>query len=121
VANKGHRVRWCTRIQIWNPEHHWATIFFSDESHFKLGFSDGHAHVWWENATAMDPENLLLVRRQGATSVMVWGCITFHGVGELVMIDGNVDNRQYIQILQEHLLQPIENAFGFREMPFIFL
>ena len=31
---------------------------------------------------------------------MVWGCITLHGVGELVIINGSIDHIDYIAILE---------------------
>lgn len=118
--NRIRRVRWCTRVTIWNADDHWPKIVFSDESRFNLGYNDGRVRVWRTNGEAMAPENVAQVQRQGSSSVMVWGCISFHGVGQLVVVDGNLNSEGYIGILQEHLWQSVENMLGDRNMPFIF-
>lgn len=35
---------------------------------------------------------------------MLWGCITFYGVGSLVILDGKQDSKKYITILNVGLL-----------------
>ncbi len=97
-VNRIRRVQWCTRVMDWTPEH-WYIIVFSDESRFNLGFNDGRVHLWRQNGQAMEPENIAQVCRQGSCSVMLWGCITYEGVGELVVVDGNLNAEGYIQIL----------------------
>lgn len=39
---------------------------------------------------------------------MVWSCMTTHGVGNLVKIEGTMDSKLYCQILEEDLLESIE-------------
>jgi transposase len=39
---------------------------------------------------------------------MVWGCITAEDVGELVLIDGIMDSKKYIEILKAGLIKTIE-------------
>ena len=34
---------------------------------------------------------------------MVWGCFVANGVGNLTIIDGNMDKNKYINILKENL------------------
>ena len=93
---------------------------FSDESRFNLDFDDGRVRVWRENSDAMLPQNFVCLRRRSNVSVMVWGCVTVHGVGELVVVNGNINHQVYINVLDENLLQSIENTFGDRHTPFIF-
>jgi hypothetical protein len=40
--------------------------------------------------------------------VMVWGCITAEGVGELHRINGNVDSSKYIEILSFSLIKTMD-------------
>ena len=51
---------------------------------------------------------------------MMWGCLGIHGVGVLVVLDGNVNAEQYIDVLDTYLLQSVENIFGEAGAPFIF-
>ena len=41
-------------------------------------------------------------------SVMIWGCMTWHGVGYAVKIDGRMDGDLYLQILKDELLNTIQ-------------
>ncbi len=68
----------------------------------------------------MLPENLVCLRRRSNVSVMVWGCVTIHGVGELVLVDGTVTHQVYIDILDQNLLESVENTFGDRRTAFVF-
>jgi hypothetical protein len=43
----------------------------------------------------------------GGGSVMIWGCMTFHGPGMLCRIEGRMDQHQYKEILQRDLLYTI--------------
>ena len=53
--------------------------------------------------------------------MIVWGCISFQGVGELVVIDGNLNHQGFIEIsLEQNLLQSVENVFGDGNRPFTF-
>ena len=120
VENCLKRVRWCTRIGLWNADDNWSRLVFSDESKFNLDFDDGRVRVWRDNSDAMLPRNLVGLRRRSNVSVMVWVCVTVHGVGELVVVNGNINHQVYINVLDEILLQSIENTFGDRHTPFIF-
>ena len=42
---------------------------------------------------------------------MVWGCISIHRVGNLVVVDGNLHAEGYISMLDTNLLESIENMF----------
>ena len=59
--------------------------------------------VWHQNGEALFPENFSFVNHRVSYSVMVWGYITHHGVGELVIVDGNMDQGDYIAIVEQNL------------------
>ncbi len=119
-VNRTRRIRWCTIVRTWTQDH-WSRIVFSDESRFNIGFNEGRICVWRQNGEAIDPGNIAQVRRQGSSSVMVWGCITYEGVGELVVVDGNLNAVGYIEVLEQNLLQSIDNYYlGDRNMHFLF-
>lgn len=118
--NRQRRVRWSTRTLPWTPDGHWARLIFSDESRFNLSYSDGRVRVWRTQGERYAPECLSEVQKRSSISVMVWGCIGYHGVGELVVLEENVTGRAYIETLRQNLLPSVENIFGDREHPFIF-
>ena len=63
----------------------------------------------------MEPEN---ITGFNIASLMVWGCVSYHGVGELVIIDGTMKHTDYI--LDHNLLDSVENIFRDVMIPFIF-
>jgi hypothetical protein len=34
---------------------------------------------------------------------MVWGCLTYYGVGTLAFIDGNMNSQKYVQTLDDNI------------------
>ena len=48
------------------------------------------------------------------------GVIGYHGVGQLVILDENVNADNYVRILSENFLDSVENIFGDRNHPLVF-
>ena len=48
----------------------------------------------------------------GRLKVVVWGCLTYHGVGTLAMINGNMNSVKYIETLDNNLWQIVAKHFG---------
>jgi transposase len=83
-------------------------VIFSDESKFNFIGSDGREWCWREPGKANDPRYTKKKIKHGGGSVMVWGCITSHGVGELHRIEGIMDRFVYVDILTKSLLGTLE-------------
>ena len=52
--------------------------------------------------------------RNCRVSVMFWGCtcISYHGVGTLTPVDGNINTEKYISILDDHLWPVVAHHFA---------
>ena len=50
---------------------------------------------------------------------MVWGCMGWNGVGQLTEVEGRMDAKQYVSILEDHMLPSLENS-GIPEEEVIF-
>jgi transposase InsO family protein len=87
----------------------WERVIFSDESKFNLFGSDGLQYCWRKGGQALDPRYTQKQVKHGGGKVMVWGCISPHGVGRLCRIDGRMDSSQYISILQEGYLGTLKD------------
>jgi hypothetical protein len=73
--------------QNWT-EKDWQSVIFSDEKKFNLFGSDG---LQWCRRGVGEEFNAKNVRKEvkhGGGSIMVWGCITSKGYGELHLVDG---------------------------------
>ena len=63
-------------------------MIFLDESKINLFGSDERVIVWRKPRTELRPQNLKSTVKHDGGHVMVWGCISFKSVGNLVFIDG---------------------------------
>ena len=107
MQNQKKRLELAKTYQL-KTDNFWKKIIFSDESKFNIFGSDGGRTVWRKPNTALDPKNLRPTVKHGGGSVMVWGC-----VGNLVSIDGIMDHKLYMYILQKNLKESVKKI-GFR-------
>ncbi|GFX93000.1 transposable element Tc1 transposase [Trichonephila clavipes] len=88
---------------VLKPQQFWNEVIFSDESKFNIFDSDSHRMVWRKPNTSHHPKHTIPTVKHGGGSVMVWGCMTALGVGNLVFIDGIMHKTAYLNILQNTL------------------
>ncbi|GFW46653.1 transposable element Tcb1 transposase [Trichonephila clavipes] len=102
LQNQNKRLEFSKTHRL-KTDNFWKEVKFSDESKFNICGSDGRRTVWRKPNTALDPKNLRPTVKHGGGSVMVWGCMASNGVGNLVFIDGIMDHKLYIDILNNNL------------------
>ena len=78
-----------------------------------IGFDVGANGEWYSS-------EIFQVVTQSAVCIMVWGCISIHNVGNLVVVDGNLDAEGYISIQDTNLPETVENMFVNHTHPFKF-
>jgi len=64
--------------------------------------------VWRKPNTELQKQHLRPTVKHGGRSVMIWGCISSKGVGNLVFIDGIMNQDKYLKILKENFKQSAE-------------
>lgn len=65
-------------------------------------------YVWRKANTEFDIKNTRATVKHGGGSVMVWGCMSSAGVGQLHFIDGIMDKMVYLDILKNNVKQSAE-------------
>ena len=95
------RYRWCLERRLWKDE--WKRIFFSDESMIRQ-YPDGRVRIWRLSHEKYDMDCVVPRVQGGGISIMVWGMFSFDGVGPLEFVEGSMDSRQYIGVLDTHVL-----------------
>ncbi len=50
--------------------------------------------------------------KHGGGSIMVWGCMTTAGTGELRFIKGNIDSNMYCDILKQKMMSSLQKLFS---------
>ncbi len=73
---------------------YWNHILWSDESKINLFDSDGVHHVWRRPGEECQDNCALPTVKHGGGSIMVWGCMTTAGTGELRFIEWNMDSNE---------------------------
>lgn len=81
----------------------WDKVIFSDESKFSIYKSDGRVLTWRKKGEALQEKHIQSTVKHGGAGVMVWGCMSAAGVGELVFIDEVMDKNIYLNILKDNL------------------
>lgn len=64
--------------------------------------------MWRKPNTELEKINLAATVKHGDGGVIVWGCMSAAGVGELVFIDGIMDKIIYMNILKENIKKSAE-------------
>ena len=83
-------------------------MIFSDGSKFNLIGLDGRQWCWRELGQGCDSRFTKKTVKHGGGSVMVWGYVTPHGIGQLQRIHGIMDWFVYCDILSQSLLGTLD-------------
>ncbi len=73
----------------------------SDETKINLFGSDGVKRVWWQPGEVLQRQVCLDKVKLGGGSVIVWGCTSAAGTGELQFIEGTMNANMYCDILKQ--------------------
>ncbi len=73
--------------------------------------SDGVQHVWRPSEEYQENCALPTVKHVGG-SIMVLGCMTTAGTGELRFIEGNMDSNMYCDILKQKMMPSLQKLFS---------
>ena len=68
-------------------------------------------YCWRKINQEFNMVNLKPTVKHGGGSVFVWGCFSYHGIGNLVFIDSHLTGEKYVNILDNNLL-PSARKFG---------
>lgn len=98
----------------------WKQVIWSDETKVNLFGSDGRRWTWKKKkGTGLADRQVIPTKKFGGGNLMVWGCITWNGVGLLVEVEGRMDAEQYVSILSHGLTGTLQK-FGWTASQVIF-
>ncbi len=69
-------------------------------------------HVWRRPGEEYQENCALPTVKHGGGSIMVWGCMTTAGTGELRFIEGNMDSNMYCDILKQKMMPSLQKRFS---------
>jgi transposase len=83
----------------------WKRVMFSDESIISRMGSFGRNYFYSDREhKRLLPHQVHPIPQAGGGKMMVWGCITFFGPGDLCRINGTLDSEFYREILNDYVL-----------------
>src|SRR5207245_9328015 len=85
----------------------WKKVVWSDETKINCLGSDGCKWAWKKAGEGLSDRLIEGTVKFGGGSVMMWGCMTWQGVGFAAKIDGRMDGDIYLQILKDELHQTL--------------
>jgi transposase len=86
----------------------WKKVVWSDETKINRLGSDGCKWVWKRPGERLNDRLVEGTLKFGGGSLMMWGCMTWQGVGYAAKIDGRMDGDLYLQILKDDLLNTLQ-------------
>uniref|UniRef100_A0A4W5LQX5 Uncharacterized protein n=1 Tax=Hucho hucho TaxID=62062 RepID=A0A4W5LQX5_9TELE len=98
------------RLKFANEQDNWVKMLWSDENKIKLFGINSTRRVWRRRNAAYNPKKTIPTVKHGGGNIMLWGCFSAKGTGQLHRIKGTMDGTMYCQILGENLTQGIENG-----------
>ncbi len=91
---------------------YWNHVLWSDESKVNLFGSDGVQHVLRRPGEEYQENCALPTVKHCGGSIMVWGCMTTAGTGELRFIEENMDSNMYCDILKQKMMPSLQKLFS---------
>lgn len=114
------RLEWCMGRQgLTATDYHGWT--FSDECAFELLCSEYPTRLWTTAAGRFLPKNLSFVTQGGGGKVMLWGAISIHGQGPLLLLDGIIDGKAYLSIVRCTIIPFLTGLFEAHDQRFRFV
>jgi transposase len=105
--HKRLRMQYALRHKDWTIDD-WKSVIFSDETKINRFGSDERHYIWKRPSSNMQDREISGTVKFGGGSLMMWGCMTYDGVGYACRIDGGLDGELYRKILDDELMQSIE-------------
>ncbi|GFU71973.1 transposable element Tcb1 transposase [Trichonephila clavipes] len=100
------RLDFCRPRATWSVTY-WRRVIFSDESRFSLSADDHRTRVWRRTGQRSDPA--FIVERHTAISqgVTVWGAISWDTRSSLVVLQGTLTARRYVDDILTPIVLPM--------------
>ncbi len=80
-----------------DSEENWVKVLWSDETKIELFGINSTRRVWRRRNAAYDPKNTIPTVKHGGGNIMLWGCFSAKGTGQLHRIKGTMDGAMYRQ------------------------
>ena len=108
-TQKRRQLLWARAHLRWTDAK-WKSVLWSDESTFQIVFGKCGRRVL-RTKEEKDHPDCYGRKVQKPASVMVWGCVSASGMGNLHICEGTINAERYIQVLEQHMLPSKQRLF----------
>lgn len=99
------------------PTEKWRNILWTDESKIVLyGARGSRQYVRRPANSEYNPKYTTKTIKHGGSSIMIWACFSFYGVGPIYWIKETMDRTVYVRIMEEIML-----PYAREEMPLLWV
>ena len=116
--HRRERLDFALSHQDWTVDD-WKHVIWSDETKINHIGSDGRKWAWKKAGEGLSDRLVEDIVKFGEGSVIMWGCMTWDGVGMACKMDGKMDGNLYVQIVEDELQQTLVD-YGFTPEDIIF-
>ncbi|GBM91286.1 Transposable element Tc1 transposase [Araneus ventricosus] len=110
VSAKNRKLRLSfAKSMVNKPETYWNNVLFADEIKFNIFGFDGRIKVWRRRNEELNLKNLVGTVKYVSGGVLVWGCMSASGLGNLVFIHDIMNHALYLNILRDNLKLSAKN------------
>uniref|UniRef100_A0A3Q3AU23 Tc1-like transposase DDE domain-containing protein n=1 Tax=Kryptolebias marmoratus TaxID=37003 RepID=A0A3Q3AU23_KRYMA len=111
------KLQWAKERQSWTVDD-WMKVIFSNESRICIGQGDDAGTFVWCCSSEIFADDCLKKTCRFPQSLMIWGCMSGKGTGEMAVITSSINAQVYIDILDTFLIPSVERMFGDDEIIF---
>lgn len=83
-------------------------IIFTDEKKFNLEGSDGNEKIWVKGGYKSETRSYNEISKFKGGSIMIWGAITYKGVGAIIRTNKRINSGEYIRVLGTGLFETLD-------------
>lgn len=101
---KAERLKWAKEHKNWTVDQ-WKQVMFSDESTISRMSSSGKEFYYSDlEHKRFQDHQVKRTKQHGGGKLMVWGCITYYGAGDLAWSPDLFNSDYYLTVLQDEVI-----------------
>lgn len=100
IRHRRLRMEFVNKYRHWTIDD-WKRVLWTDETKINRYGSDGTRWVWRNTRAGLQDRIIDETLKHGGGSLIMWGCMHWEGVGYISRIEGGMDARLYVDILDE--------------------
>ncbi|CAJ0950757.1 unnamed protein product [Ranitomeya imitator] len=86
------------------PEKYWENVLWYNETKVELFDRNKTRRVWRRQNAELHPKNTIPTVKHVGGNIMLWGCFSAKGPGQLIRIHERMNGAMYLEILSANLL-----------------